>query len=377
MITSDLQLRASRLAELHQALAAAPDSSDRELRQAFVTAIFPDLPDALVLRPDVTDVVERVNEAYGFVVHTLPPAFQVYRGAPGLHVAARNPDDEDVTVVETHTPHVPFIFESLKNYFQKQGLRMLSAIHPLFTVRRRWERIVRIGDASDEGARELYCQFRIERLESRDRLRRIEHQVHAVLKSVFLAVEDFPAMRRAVQELGTRLRSRHGMQPERDSAQAFLDWLVDDNFVLLGALGYRRAPQSGLQPDWSAPRGVFRDPHLLPVVFPGLMEQFGAYAAPALGDDRVIEIDYCTDASAIHHLEPLDDIVIREWTADGELNGATLLIGGLAKSSFSARPQDIPLLREKLAWLLDNSGAAARSSISFQSESCCTPTSRR
>ena len=39
----------------------------------------------------------------------------------------------EVTIVESHSPDAPFIFESLKNYFQKEGLRVFSAIHPLFT----------------------------------------------------------------------------------------------------------------------------------------------------------------------------------------------------------------------------------------------------
>ena len=128
--------------------------------------------------------------------------------------------------MQTHTPHVPFIFESLKNYFQQQGVRVFSAIHPLFTVQRQWERIVRIGDAGEDGARELYCQFRIERQESRDRLRRIEHQVHAVLKAVFLAVEDFPAMRRA--DSGPRVEAadaRRAASPS-DDARGFLEWLL-------------------------------------------------------------------------------------------------------------------------------------------------------
>jgi len=65
----------------------------------------------------------------------------------------------------------------------------------------------------------LYCQFRVERFDWRERLRRIEHRLHAVLKSIFLAVEDFPAMRRAVQDLGRALRSRRGVQHNADSAK--------------------------------------------------------------------------------------------------------------------------------------------------------------
>jgi len=32
---------------------------------------------------------------------------------------------------------------------------------------------------------------------------------------------------------------------------------------------------------------------------------------PKPGDDRVLDFDYCTNVSAIHHLAPVDDIVVR------------------------------------------------------------------
>src|SRR5262249_26375953 len=178
----------SHLTDIQRHLSERADPADRDLLTAFASVIWPDIPDPL-LRVEPEELASRIGEAYRFIVHTVPPPFQVYKGAPGLHVVARNAVREDVTIIETHTPHVPFIFESLRNFLQQQGLRLLSAVHPLFTVRRQWERVVYIGDADDEGARELYCQFRIERIESRDRLRRIEHHLPPVLKSAFLAVQ--------------------------------------------------------------------------------------------------------------------------------------------------------------------------------------------
>src|SRR5262249_21666203 len=152
----------------------------------------------------------------------MPPAIQLHRGLPGIHVWARNPTEAearatgsgtghlptDCTIVEAHTLDAPFIFESLKNYFQKAGLRVFAAVHPIFTVRRQWERIVWMGEPGEEGARELLCHFQIERVDSKERLRRIEHEVFSVLKTVFTAVEDFPEMVRIARELGPRLRSR-------------------------------------------------------------------------------------------------------------------------------------------------------------------------
>src|SRR5262245_19709963 len=234
MITADAQQRAIRLAELQRIVGAEAAPEDRELILSFVPVVFQELPDRLALGLPVPALAARITEHFRFVVREMPPAFQLYKGLPGIHVWARNHDETEAratgsghgglpiesTVVEAHTLDAPFIFESLKNYFQKAGLRVFAAIHPIFTVRRQWERIVWMGGGAEEGARELLCHFQIERVDSKERLRRIEHEVFSVLKTVFTAVEDFPDMMRMTRELGPRLRSRRGKPGEAEAARA-------------------------------------------------------------------------------------------------------------------------------------------------------------
>ena len=235
MITADPQRRVSMLGRILDHVSRSAPEGDKELLLALAPIIYGDMPDPLALRLTPEQVSARLGGMFRFIARTMPPAVQLYKGLPGLHVRVRNPEDDEaraegstheVTIVETHSPDAPFIYESLKNYFQKEGLRVFSAIHPIFSVRRQWERIVWIGGPREDGSRELYCQFRIERVEARDRLRRIEHQVFSVLKTVFLGVEDFPAMRRGIAELAPRLRDRTGGSKDADAARAFLDWLL-------------------------------------------------------------------------------------------------------------------------------------------------------
>ena len=304
MITADPQQRVSTLQNIIAALDRDASAEDRELLREFAPVVYERMPDVLALRLSPEALAERIRENFRFVARTMPPAFQLYKGLPGIHVVVRNPDEaeaeatgatSEVTIVETHTPDAPFIFESLKNYFQKEGLRVFSAIYPVFTVRRQWERVVWIGGAQEDGSRELLCQFHIERIDARERLRRIEHQVFSVLKAVFLGVEDYPAMTRDVSELGSRLRPRQSGTTggDTDAARAFLDWLRADNFVMLGLLRYQFGPDGQPHADQTSALGVFKDPALLPVVFPGLMEAEAAQLRPAAGDDRIIDIDYC------------------------------------------------------------------------------------
>ena len=341
MITADPQRRVSTLARILDHVGRTAPDADRDLLLALAPVVYGDMPDPLALRLSPEMISARLAGIFRFVARTMPPAVQLYKGLPGLHVSVRNPDDaearaegstHEVTIVETHSPDAPFVFESLKNYFQKEGLRVFSSIHPIFSVRRQWERVVWIGGPQEDGSRELYCQFRIERVEARDRLRRIEHQVFSVLKAVFLGVEDFPAMRRGIAELAPRLRDRRGGSKDADAARAFLDWLMADNYVILGVERYTFGPDGQPHADSTTALGVFKDPTLLPVVFPGLMEVQRTHLRPTAKDERVIDVDYCPNAQAIHHLEPIDDVVIREWGADGALQASTLLLGRLAKA---------------------------------------------
>src|SRR4030095_2768784 len=199
---------------------------------ALAPVVFAEIADRLALGLPAPALAARLLSHFRFIARDMPPAHQLYKGLPGIHVVARNPGEAEsaaigggqglpleTTIVETHSTDTPFIFESLKNYFQKAGLRVFSAIHPVFTVRRQWERVVWIGDAHEEGSRECYCHFQIEPVESKERLRHIEHQVFSVLKAVFLAVHDFQDMGRVCTELAPRLRSRRGDEEELPSAR--------------------------------------------------------------------------------------------------------------------------------------------------------------
>ena len=223
MVHGDPQQRSARLAEVTEILKREAQPEERELLLSLAPILFGGMPARLALDLPAPAVAARVLLHFRFVAREMPPGHQLYKGLPGIHVSVRNPSEEEAralgggaglpletTIVETHTPDRPFIFDSVKNYLQKCGLRVYSAIHPIFTVRRQWERIVSLGGPQEEGSRESYCFFQIEPLASRERVRRVEHEVFSLLKAVFLAVDDFQDMGRACRELVPRLRSRRG-----------------------------------------------------------------------------------------------------------------------------------------------------------------------
>jgi len=376
MITADPAKRARIETQVLEILSHKVAEQDRELTLAFAKVAFEETPDRVALAVPPEALAERLLRQFNFVARSIPPSFQLYRGLPGIHVSAHNPTEAEAvatgagfgipletTIVETHTQDAPFIFDSLKNYFSKAGLKVFSTIHPIFTVRRQWERIVAIGGPHDDGTKEVYCQFQIEQVDSKERLRHIEHEIFALLKCLFLAVEDFKDMVESLRDVSHRLRSRHGEEEETESARAFLNWVASDNYIFLGLAQYVPGADGAPERRQDSVAGVFNDATLLPVVFPGLVEEVEQRIIPGAGDDRSIVLDFCRNASAIYHLEPIDAMVIRSWSEGGTLAGATLLLGRLGRGAVSQRADTVPILNEKLKWLLRESGAVPMSHI--------------
>ncbi len=373
MITQDPSGRAFRLAEIEDILKTLGKPEEATLLLNFARAVFTEMPDSMALEGTAKRTVERLTQHFNFFVHEVPEANQAGSGVPGLHVRARNLGvsetrviagktvSAEVTVVETHTLDAPFIFESLKNYFRKAGLRVVSSIHPILSVKRQWGQVISVAPASEEGTKELLCHFRIERVEDKDRLREIEHEVHAVLKSVFASVGDFAAMQRAITETAARIRDHRAGGARQESAKAFLEWLLDENYILHGVARYTVTSAGDLDRRGEASLGVLTDPSLLSVVFPDMIEEIESRLLPGPQDDRIVVIDYGNHAAALHSLEPVDDIVVREWAEDGSLKAITLLLGRFSMTALIERPTDIPLLREKQDFLLENCGGIRNS----------------
>jgi glutamate dehydrogenase len=376
MITQDPDKRAQVISQIVQILHQKAVLEDRSLILSFAPVILAEAPDRILFLLSPAVLAERLLGHFHFIVRAVPPSIQLFKGPPGIHVSVYNPSEAEAramgggaglpmetTVVRTHTLDAPFIFESLKNYFSKAGLRVYSALHPIFSVRRQWERIVWIGEPHEEGTKESYCYFQIEPVDSKDHLRRMQHEIFSVLKCVFLAVEDFHAMLSMVGQAAHSVRSKSNASDETESARAFIEWLLDENYVFLGVARYSPGHDGSIHRIPDSITGVFNDPALLPVVFPGLMEEVEPQITPSSSDSRIVSLDFCKNSSAIHHLDPIDFIILREWDDHGTFTGASLLLGRFARGTFVQRAEKIPILSEKIRRILSDCGAIPNSHI--------------
>ena len=289
------------------------------------------------------------------------------RGLPGIHVSARNPSEAEAaprgpdglpletTVVETHTSTRRSSSRASRTTSSKAGLRVFSAHPPIFTVRRQWERSSGSAGRTRRGRKECYCHFQIERVDSKERLRRIEHEIYSVLKCVFLAVEDFDGDGAGRPRAAAAAAGRRGEAGERRSRRAPSSTGSSTTTTSSWARPrYRRGPDG-------RPTAIARDaPPASSRTRPaarGLPRAHrGGREPPPPGPGRRPDRRPRLLQQRRGHLPPRADRRHRGprvGRGRAALRAATLLLGRFAKGAFAAegRP-DIPLLGRSYDWLL-------------------------
>ncbi|MGF1550712.1 MAG: NAD-glutamate dehydrogenase [Sphingomonadaceae bacterium] len=227
---------------------------------------------------------------------------------------------------------MPFLVDSVTNSIAARGLIVHRLLHPVVCVERdergRLREIMELCETSDK-ARESIMYLELDRVDARAR-RELISDLHRVLADVRAAVKDWKKMQAA-------MRADAGRASDEEGA-ALLRWFVDHNFTLLGHQTERpgEAPEDVL--------GMLRIPGA-PLWDESALATAIAYfekggRAPLLAKaDRL---------SSVHRRVPLD-ILVLPLGEDGAVTGVSLHAGLWTSQALHMPPEDVPLLRERLA----------------------------
>ncbi len=270
------------------------------------------------------------------------------------------------SVIEVITDDMPFLIDSMIAELNRIDLDVVMLVHPIFTVRRDGEGKLReIVDRRAEGLRESYAQIQVSEQpeaaheELRDALAR-------VLSDVRLAVSDWQPMLGEAQRIEAELEERPPAAvatEEVDEAIALLRWMRDGRFTFLG---YRRYIFAGtgeemqvrLDPD--AGLGLLKDPKIK--VFGGLRGiELTEEQSQFLRQKTLLRITQTLRRSTVHRGVSLDTVAVSVFDDAGEVVGAKLFIGLFTSEAFADSPRAIPVLRKRVAWVLEASGLSEES----------------
>ncbi len=292
--------------------------------------------------------------------------FALAREAGTAKVRAFNPTLErdgytsKHTIVETANDDMPFLVDSLTMALNGLGHPVHLTIHPVLRVSRDASgRLVDVG-RSDGALVESWIHFEIPRETYRPVLERIEERFNKTLESVRAAVEDWGPMLEHMRDAAEQLRETPGVDADvARECHEFLRWLAEDHFTLLG---YREHDlERGRQTDKLVARpgtglGILRESEreLDSMTLRGRTRTEARSAFPLI-------VTKANAKSSIHRPALMDYIGVKVFDEKGRPAVERRFLGLFTSIAYNESPRDIPLLRLKVAEIMDRSGLDARS----------------
>ncbi len=265
---------------------------------------------------------------------------------------------------------MPFLVDSTAATITAAGLEINRLLHPVIDVRRTADgALIEIiglagGEKTPGTLRESMIYLEVEHSSVTTRTALVG-ALEQMLADVAAAVGDWPAMRAALHQAAQDLgENPPPVAPHRAAeAIAFLEWLAVDNFTLLGVRRYTLAadlddpagtPVSGLG------LGLLRDP-----AFPVWTGTPGADEPPRalrqlLKAPEPLLITKAGSVVSVHRRATADLISVKGFDREGRVTSETRFLGLYTSAALAASPRQVPLLRRKVAEVIDALGFAAR-----------------
>lgn len=322
------------------------------------------------------------EELIGFTAEEMLAAAQAHRDlarqrVPGeLKLRIHEPDaDQHHTVIEIVTDDMPFLVDSVTALLNSHHLDVHLLVHPLVVVRReplgRLTEVCADVEPDDAIAGDLVESWMhieidpVRDVAERDTLRR---ELQRVLTDVREAVEDWPKMRQRALSLADELAAARTSDnrppvPEKDITDSveLLRWLAHDHFTFLGYREYRltRAADGGqaLEAVLGTGLGILRqdspEARSLSSMTPEAHER--------VTEKRLLIITKANSRATVHRSAYLDYIGFKVFDSAGEVVGERRFLGLFSTAAYRTSVRELPVVRRKVAEVLDRSGLSQRS----------------
>src|SRR5450432_389118 len=278
-------------------------------------------------------------------------------------------------VLDIVTDDMPFLVDSVTMELARHGLAAHRVIHPQLRIRRDVTGALRgvLGlidgsSAAHDEIAESWTHIEIGALADEAEAARLAEDIQRVLGDVRVAVEDYPRMRARAVQLAEDLALSGAADPAGSDAgaeapaeiEALLRWLADGHFTFLGYREYdlldgpdgmmlRAVPGTGL--------GILRHDKQGSSSFAALPP---AVRARAREPKRLI-LTKANSQSTVHRPSYLDYVAVKRLNDAGEVAGEYRFLGLYTHVAYSESITRIPVLRRKLAGVLETLGLAADS----------------
>ena len=234
---------------------------------------------------------------------------------------------------------MPFLVDSIASVLAAQNLPIDLLVHPILPVRRDESgglAAIPAGEGSGE-KRESFIYLETARVDARER-RALERELSTTIEDVRAAVQDWPRMRRAMEEDAERLSDAEGA--------ALLRWMSGGMLTQLGHVTRRRDGSR------SQMMGICRKSARDLAADATYERAFAWFDGDGGRPGKAPLVIKANQIARVHRRVPLDLFIV-PVIEDGRVEALSVHAGTWTSAALNTPPENVPVLRQQLATITD------------------------
>ncbi|HEV2735269.1 MAG TPA: NAD-glutamate dehydrogenase domain-containing protein, partial [Longimicrobiaceae bacterium] len=331
---------------------------DTALLCAFARIFFAKVPRSVLQERSAAELAALTVGAFRFVQRARPDE---------VNVEVLDPEQEGwsapVTLIRAQVVDRPFIVDTIREYLTSQEIAIHHFVYPVLGIQRGPDGEVEALGRSDEGTTaEALVHCEVERLPAAQHAE-LRAEIERRLVDVVVATADFDEMLDAVDRVAEAVEGYAAGLPEHaadlQEARQFLCWLKDGNFVFLGYRGYDIVGEDGeraVQVEGGSGLGILRDERPSRYSTPVPLSDLPGDLRRRVVAGPILIINKAESESTVHRRARMDYIGVKKLDEAGNVVGEHRFLGLFTSKAYAEHAESIPILRQKLAQVLEASG---------------------
>ncbi|MFL6797316.1 MAG: NAD-glutamate dehydrogenase [Xanthobacteraceae bacterium] len=257
------------------------------------------------------------------------------------------------SVLEVINDDMPFLVDSVLAELADHGLDVHFVVHPVFTVERNADGTLAAFKGSrplDHALRESIIHVHIDAIDDPAQRSAIIAELEQVLADIRACVTDWPEMVRRVSGVVAELKNHPPPlpAPEINEAVSFLEWLLANNFTLLGLRNYAfSADAHALEPVLESGLGLMRRGQAAVALWEEPLTITPEIRA-LLSEPTLLMVTKSSVRSRVHRPVYMDYVGVKRFEAGGKMIGEFRIVGLFTSTAYTRSTRSIPYLRRKV-----------------------------
>ncbi|MFT6790329.1 MAG: glutamate dehydrogenase [Pseudoalteromonas rhizosphaerae] len=263
------------------------------------------------------------------------------------------------TIVEIIAKDMPFLVDSVRMAMTRENIASHLLLHsPLKIQREKNAKISALSNLKAEqesSSTKTVFFIEIDRQTDSSVIDSFKKELESVLNDVSTAVEDWQPIRKKLIAVSKELPKRNHNNNASEVAETveFLDWLVKDNFTLMG---YRQYDLSPVQGDYQLKGKIEGSLGLMKnstEEHSRLLSELPEVARQEARSNNLLILTKTNSLSRVHRPAYIDYVGIKRFDDEGNVIGEDRFIGLFSSSFYNNSAADVPVLKSKINRIME------------------------